>query len=127
MLDETGNVVSEYETTVASSFDLSDEAYEAIAEGMAMIAGDLTGEYRVTDLGYDVYIKTGTPQVTEDRTHHCFIGYVLKDGEPEIAIAMMVEDGQTCQRFLRRILLAYDKAQYPEKYATEETVENAAA
>lgn len=127
MLDETGNVVSEYETTVASSFDLSDEAYEAIAEGMAMVAGDLTGEYRVTDLGYDVYIKTGTPQVTEDRTHHCFIGYVLKDGEPEIAIAMMVEDGQTCQRFLRRILLAYDKAQYPEKYATEETVENAAA
>lgn len=123
MLDETGTVVSEYEPTVASSFDLSDEAYEAIAEGMQMVAADLTGGYRVTDLGYDVYIKTGTPQVTTNRTHHCFIGYVMKDGEPEIAIAMMVEDGQTCQRFLRRILLAYDKSKYPEKYAADTTVD----
>lgn len=123
MLDETGTVVSEYEPTVASSFDLSDEAYEAIAEGMQMVAADLTGGYRVTDLGYDVYIKTGTPQVTTNRTHHCFIGYVMKDGEPEIAVAMMVEDGQTCQRFLRRILLAYDKSKYPEKYAADTTVD----
>lgn len=123
MLDETGTVVSEYEPTVASSFDLSDEAYEAIAEGMQMVAADLSGAYRVTDLGYDVYIKTGTPQVTTNRTHHCFIGYVMKDGEPEIAIAMMVEDGQTCQRFLRRILLAYDKSKYPEKYAADTTVD----
>lgn len=126
MLDETGTVVSEYEPTVASSFDLSDEAYEAIAEGMQMVAADLTGGYRVTDLGYDVYIKTGTPQVTTNRTHHCFIGYVMKDGEPEIAIAMMVEDGQTCQRFLRRILLAYDKSKYPEKYAADTTVDTPA-
>lgn len=121
MLDETGAVVSSYEPTIASSFNLSDEAYGAIAEGMRMVAADLSGEYRVTDLGYDVYIKTGTPQVTTDRTHHCFIGYVMKDGEPEIAIAMMVEDGQTCQRFLRRILLAYDKSKYPEKYAVDTT------
>lgn len=126
MLDETGTVVSEYEPTVASSFDLSDEAYEAIAEGMQMVAADLSGAYRVTDLGYDVYIKTGTPQVTTNRTHHCFIGYVMKDGEPEIAIAMMVEDGQTCQRFLRRILLAYDKSKYPEKYAADTTVDTPA-
>lgn len=34
MLDETGTVVSTYEPTIASSFDLSDEAYNAIAEGM---------------------------------------------------------------------------------------------
>ena len=50
----------------------------------------------------------------------------MKDGEPEIAIAMMVEDGQTCQRFLRRILLAYDKSKYPEKYGADTTGEASA-
>lgn len=120
LLDETGNPVQEYKPVVASSFDLSDEAYEEIAEGMRRVAGNLTGQFSVGDLGYEVYIKTGTPQVTQKRTHHCFIGYVMKDGEPMFSIAMMVEDGQTCQRFLRNAILAYDKAMFPEKYPVEE-------
>ena len=88
------------------------------------MAESFPSPYQITDLeelGYEVYAKTGTPQVTSTRTHHCFIAYVLKDGEPEFAVSVLVYDGSTTQRLLRDIILAYDKATYPENYPEEES------
>ena len=63
-----------------------------------------------------MYAKTGTPQVTSTSTHHCFIAYVEKNGEPEFAVSVLVYDGSTTQRLLRDIILAYDRATYPDNY-----------
>ena len=120
LLDENGNTLESYETTIASEFKMTDEAYEEISKGMKLVAGNLYAPYQVNDLGYEVYIKTGTPQATSTRTHHCIIAYITKDGEPEIAVSIMQEDGAACQRFLRQIILAYDMEKYPEKYANIE-------
>ncbi len=124
LLDESGNVVEEYEPSVLSEISMSESTYNEVSEGMNRLAESFPSPYQITDLeelGYEVYAKTGTPQVTSTRTHHCFIAYVLKDGEPEFAVSVLVYDGSTTQRLLRDIILAYDKATYPENYPEEES------
>lgn len=118
-LDESGNVIEEYTPSVLSEIPMSESTYNEVSDGMNRLAESFPAPYQITDLealGYKVYAKTGTPQVTSTRTHHCFIAYVERYGEPEFAVSVLVYDGSTTQRLLRDIILAYDRATYPENY-----------
>lgn len=77
---EYGTLLSGEEASVMQSF-----LQEAAASGTA---GKLAGG------GYTAYGKTGTAQVsdTSDQENGWFVGYAHKDGQKDIAIAVIVED-----------------------------------
>lgn len=105
---DTGEVVVDKEPVVASSFDMTDEAFSAISAGMIAAGRELGSPYQLTDFGYEVAIKTGTPQVNTKKTNNDFVAFAPVDS-PEIAIALMVEDGYNTNKLLRKILIAYER------------------
>ena len=94
--------------TVASSFDLSDEAFSAITDGMIMAGETIGRPNQLTDFGYQVAVKTGTPQTTVTKTNNGFISFAPVD-DPEVIISCMIEGGSNSNQLIRRILLAYQK------------------
>ena len=99
--------ISETETTVASSFNLSKDAFDAISEGMIGAGSTISNaNYILTDLGYDVAIKTGTPQTSGGKTNSAVIGFAPVN-DPEISFAIMLENGQNARHLVRQILEAY--------------------
>ncbi|WMJ21862.1 penicillin-binding transpeptidase domain-containing protein [Paludicola sp. MB14-C6] len=102
-------VVSEKKPTIASQYKMSDEAFTEISSGMILAGKGIGAPNQLTDLGYDVAVKTGTPQVTKTKTNNAFIAFAPV-AQPEIAISCMVEDGEVANRMVRSILLAYEKA-----------------
>ncbi len=103
-----GEVVSETKPVEASSFNMSDDTYKAVTDGMILAASTVPAPYQLTGLGYDVALKTGTPQTNAagDRTNNCFIAFAPVS-DPEIAISCMIEDGTYTNRLVRQILDAY--------------------
>lgn len=102
-------VISEKPATIASQYQMTDEAYEAITKGMIAAGKGIAAPNQLTDLGYDVAVKTGTPQVTTDKFNNAFIAFAPVD-QPEIAISCMMENGESANKMIRSILLAYQKA-----------------
>lgn len=102
-------VIEKKEPVVASSFEMSDEAYTAITSGMVMAAQRVGAPNQLTDLGYSVAIKTGTPQVSLTKENHAFIALSSVEN-PEIAVACMMDDGNASQVLMRKILLAYERS-----------------
>ncbi len=84
------------------------EGFDLIEQGM--IAASVTNmppEYSLGDLGYDVAIKTGTPQQNSRVQDSFFIGYAPAD-DPEIAFAGVVEGAEYAKYMIRNILKAYE-------------------
>lgn len=110
--------------TIASKFDMDESEYNAISQGMVQAGLGVGAPNQLTDLGYQVALKTGTPQVSTTKTNHAFISFAPV-ANPEIAIACMIDDGLASQQILRKILLAYEKSKgivrEPEQPKTEST------
>lgn len=102
-------VISTTTPTVASSFEITSEAFDAISGGMILAGRGVGAPNQLTDLGYDVAIKTGTPEAGEIKTNNGFIAFAPVDN-PEIAISCIVENGFNTNQFLRRVLVAYEEA-----------------
>lgn len=103
-LDE---VIKKTEPVVASEIEIkNDQMYDLIEQGMVLASQATYGEYSLNDLPYKVAIKTGTPQKTVDITHSAFIGY-YPVGNPEIAFAGIVEEGEDSKFMIRKIIDAY--------------------
>lgn len=96
-------------TTIASQFNMSDKTFESVSQGMIAAASTVRMPNQLTDLGYQVAIKTGTPQESTNKTNNAFIAFAPVNN-PEIAISCMVEDGYGTNKLVRRILLAYEKS-----------------
>lgn len=114
--------ISETETTVASSFSLSQDAFDAITAGMIGAGSTISDpNYILTDLGYDVAIKTGTPQTSGGKTNSAVIGFAPAD-DPEICFAIMLENGVNARNLVRQILEAYYEGDnnriYPDQIGT---------
>lgn len=105
------NVYEKEQATVLSEIDLTDEDWDTIIEGMIAASTTLYGAYNLTDLGYDVAIKTGTPEVSNTRTNSTFIAFAPAD-DPQIAIACVIEDGYNSRTLLRDLLKACEQAGY---------------
>ncbi len=59
---DDADVLHEVPTEVLSQFEMSDSSFNAIKAGMIGAAERVPAPYQLTDLGYDVALKTGTPQ-----------------------------------------------------------------
>lgn len=90
--------------------DKTGKTFDIIKEGMKMAGapanltpypGDTTPA-----LPYPVALKTGTPQLTETKYNSTAIGYYPADN-PEIAFAMVVEDGWNAKMMVKKIIEAY--------------------
>lgn len=109
-LSNDGEVLSTKDPVVASSFTLSPEHYKAITDGMILAGQTVRAPNQLTDLGYSVAVKTGTPQTTsKEKTNNSFVAFAPVDN-PEIAISCVVEDGNNTNQLIRRILKAYEKS-----------------
>lgn len=110
---DDSQVLSSTEPEVMSEFNLSDENFEAIKSGMIGAAESVAEKYSVlgwntslSDLGYDVALKTGTPQVTATTFSSSAIAFAPADGA-DIAIGIVLERGYDAKNLVRPILDAY--------------------
>lgn len=101
-------VVKTVEPKVASEYPMTDEAYKAIVDGMIAAANGVGAPNQVNDFGFDVAIKTGTPEITKTKTNSDFIAFFPAD-DPKVAISCMVEDGKNSNQILRKLIEAYNR------------------
>ncbi len=90
----------------------SDAFYDLVIEGMVLCSKDNygglgpDGQNLYTHLGFDVAIKTGTPQVATDLFNSAIIGFAPADN-PQIAFAILLEEGERARYLAGNICDAY--------------------
>lgn len=109
--------ISSHEAEIADQVNINnDYMYDYITRGMIMAStNNFPAEYSLANLGFDVAIKTGTPENWRDGillTDTAFIGFAPAN-DPQIAFAGMVEGGEYSKYMIRSIIQAYYK-NYPE-------------
>lgn len=107
----SGNKISQTQPTIAEKIKLNDEdLYDYIIDGMIDASHNIPAKYSISNLGFDVAIKTGTPQTGADTSEQdsFFIGFAPADN-PEIAFAGVIEDGEYSKYMIRDIILAYQE------------------
>ena len=103
----TDKVVSKTQPTVAAKIDLNyDYVYDYIEQGMIAASHNMPEKYSLSNLGFDVAIKTGTPQTGKKigdfyEQNSFFIGYAQFAG--------VNEDGEYSKYMIRDIILAYQE------------------
>lgn len=120
VLDYEGNLKKEIQPKVRSSFDMPDSVYDPIKTGMIYAGQRITGQYSLSGLGYEVAVKTGTPQTdsTGKRMNNDFIAFTI-NGEDSIAISCMIEDvGSGASTLIRQIIDAYEECKELGKMET---------
>lgn len=108
------------ETEVLSTVDSADYNWAAVQRGMYLMANDITSSsstvyYALSNYSYNgvslpVAAKTGTSQLGEDKTNNAIFMCYAPFDDPEIAIAIVVERGQSganLSRMARNVLDAY--------------------
>jgi penicillin-binding protein 2 len=89
---------------IASRIEGKEKEFEIVKEGMVLTAGTLGGKFRIPN----VAIKTGTPQTSNSkRFNSAVIGFAPADN-PEIAFAIMIEDGSSSNHLVKPIIDAYN-------------------
>lgn len=110
ILDYEGNLLKETEPVVANEdFTISDEAYEAVKDGMILAGQRISGVNNLTTLSYPVAVKTGTPQtISPKHTNNDFIAFTINGGD-SISISCMIEGASSgASSLIRQVLDAYD-------------------
>lgn len=115
-------MTEEIQPEVAAKINCSTDLYSFIEAGMiAASTTNMPEEYSLGNLGYDVAIKTGTPQAGGGRVQDSFfIGYAPADN-PKIAFAGVIEGGEYSKYMIRNILEAYERLENRQKTANNET------
>lgn len=107
----SNELISQTQPTVAETIKLNyDYVYDYIIGGMIDASKNVPAAYSLSNLGFDVAIKTGTPQISEDlsKQNSFFIGFAPAD-DPEIAFAGVIEGGDYSKYMIRDIILEYQK------------------
>lgn len=103
---------SKTKPTVAETIDLNyDYVYDYIIGGMIDASRNVPAPYSLTGLGFDVAIKTGTPQTDgndKSKQNSVFIGFAPAN-DPEIAFAGVIEGGEYSKYMIRDIIQAYSE------------------
>ncbi len=105
--------ISKTEPVVAANItEQYDGVYAAIEQGMIGAASaSMPAEYSLSGLGFNVAIKTGTPQSPRG-TDSFVIGYAPAN-DPEVAFCVAIEGGKNAKYMVRKILEQY-AACYPD-------------
>ena len=109
--DYKGNKVDDVPPEVAETIKTNYEyVYPTIIDGMIGASHNTPeGEFSLNDLGYDVAIKTGTPQTTSsERTSTAVIGFAPAD-DPVIAFSAIIEDGKNSKYLVRKLIDCYNR------------------
>lgn len=109
--DYMGNLIDDVKPVVANKIDVKyDYVYPTIISGMIGASHNTPdGEYSLNGLGYDVAIKTGTPQTTSsESTNTTVIGFAPAEN-PVIAFAAVIESGKDSKCMVRKIIDSYNK------------------
>lgn len=103
------NVIEEKKAETADTIKLNyNYVYDYVTEGMVEAStNNIPVEHSLSNLGYRVAIKTGTPQSPRG-TDSCFIGFAPADN-PKIAFAGIVEGGEYSKYMIRDIIKSYEK------------------
>lgn len=120
---DNSEVISSTPVTVLSEFEMTDSTFEAIKAGMLGAAAAVPAPYQLTDLGYEVALKTGTPQKNNTEYHSAAIAFAPAD-DADIAISVMLEEGENANYIIRQVLDAYygtDQAQDAEDNTASDT------
>ncbi len=107
----TNKQVSKTQPVVSETIQLNDkDLYTHIINGMIDASHNVPDMYSLSDLGFDVAIKTGTPQTGRNLTEQnsFFIGFAPADN-PEIAFAGVIEGGEYSKYMIRDIILSYQE------------------
>ena len=105
--------IEKIKPTVAATIDvINDSVYSYIESGMIAAANtNYPDKYSLSNLGYDVAVKTGTPQRgSNGEQDSFFIGYAPAD-DPQIAFAGVIEGGEYSKYMIRDLLKAYERYQ----------------
>ena len=104
------NCVEDIDPVVAGEIKpTSDEVFQYVESGMiAASTNNFPTQYSLQNLGFDVAIKTGTPQVDGRVQDSFFIGYAPAEN-PEIAFAGVIEGGEYSKYMIRSIIQAYQQ------------------
>lgn len=109
------------EPVVAEQIEtISDDVFQYVESGMvAASTNNFPSKYSLSDFGFSVAIKTGTPQVGGGRVQDSFfIGYAPAE-DPEIAFAGVIEGGEYSKYMIRSIIQAYQKTVKKENVTVE--------
>ncbi|MBP5579992.1 MAG: hypothetical protein J6X56_11090 [Ruminococcus sp.] len=104
-------LIKKTEPVIANQIEMnSPDLYDYIIGGMIDASRSMPARYSLTNLGFDVAIKTGTPQVgaNPNDQNSFFIGFAPAD-DPEIAFAGVVEHGEYSKYMIRDLILAYQE------------------
>lgn len=103
--------IEEIQPVVAEKITPKDDmVFQYVENGMIAASNtNFPSQYSLSNLGFDVAIKTGTPQAGGGRVQDSFfIGYAPAD-DPEIAFAGVIEGGEYAKYMIRSIIQAYEK------------------
>ena len=109
----SGELTKKTEPTVVEQISLNyEDLYDYIIGGMIDASHNVpNANYSLSNLGFDVAIKTGTPQTDMSdlsKQNSVFIGFAPAD-DPEVAFAGVIEGGEYSKYMIRDILLAYQQ------------------
>lgn len=107
---DTGECIKKTEPVINATIPLNyDYVYDYIEEGMIGASLNMPYEHNLSDFGFDVAIKTGTPQTRNLQSQNSvFIGYAPADN-PVLAFAGIIEDGEYSKYMIRDIIKTYDE------------------
>lgn len=99
--------IKETKPEVVSTIEIkNDKTYDLVEQGMVLASQtNFPAEYSLSNLPHQVAVKSGTPE-SATQNNSAFIGY-YPVGNPEIAFAGMVEDGEYSKYMIRKIIDAY--------------------
>lgn len=92
VVSPTGKVVLETEPEVLNRLDYAEATWQAVREGMEMVAMPGGTGSVLRNLPVKVAAKTGSAEAGTKEPHSLFVGYAPADN-PEIALAVIVEHG----------------------------------
>ncbi len=113
--------VSKTEPQVAATVDAKPDVFDTVIAGMKLAAENTTSDvyyatneqnaylsqFSLNALPYPAAIKTGTPQASNKATQNSTaVGFYPAD-DPEIAFAIVIENGEYSKYLVRKIIEAY--------------------
>ena len=107
----SGSLIKKTEPTIAQQIELNTpDLYDFIIGGMIDASHNMPANHSLSNLGFDVAIKTGTTQTGAnlEKQNSFFIGFAPANN-PEIAFAGVIEDGEYSKYMIRDIILAYQE------------------
>lgn len=108
----TKEITSKTKPTVAEKIDLNyDYVYDYIIGGMIDASRNVPSPYSLSGFGFDVAIKTGTPQTDMNdlsKQNSVFIGFAPAH-DPQIAFAGVIEGGEYSKYMIHDIIDAYEE------------------